>query len=176
MVDPVAMAERHAAVLAELSELGMAFARDARRDAEAAETPEERARQALVFQRVARSIRQSLALEAKLAREAHRAERERAEIQRREDGMKSVRRKERLADRLHDLTWREREDLSEEEEEEFDELVSDAIHSESLSETFLAEELEVQVGRVLTAIGYEPAPGGGVRRISPPERAFQNSA
>lgn len=175
MPDPVAMVERHAAVLAELSELGMAFARDARRDAEAAETPEERARQALVFQRVARSIRQTLALEAKLTREAQRAGRESAEARRREDGMKAVRRKERLAARIQELTWRERENLSEEEEDELDELASDLIHGESLSETFLTDEIEVQVGRILAAIGYEPAPAGGVRRISCPEPAFESS-
>lgn len=180
------MAERHAAVLAELSELGMAFARDARRDAEAAETAEERARQALVFQRIARSVRQTLALEAKFAREAQQAGRERAELQRREDQRRTAERKERLEARIHGLTWRETEKMDEAEEEEFDELVGDAVYREIVSGTFLTDDLDAQVGRILAAVGYERAPGGGVRRIPPrdeaaegtssPEPAFDDSA
>jgi signal recognition particle GTPase len=61
--------ERHIRVLEELAEIGMQLAR-AVRD-EALEAPPERAAElALTFSRVARAVRQTVALEARLARDA----------------------------------------------------------------------------------------------------------
>ncbi|MGA0607016.1 hypothetical protein ACO2Q0_13565 [Phenylobacterium sp. VNQ135] len=169
MFSPAEMMERHAAVLAELSELGMAFARDARRDAEAAETPEERARQALVFQRVSRSIRQSLALEARLVRELKRDVRDDADRAAKLERQKVDARRNRIRTGVEALIWRETEDMDEDEEAVFDEQIDDAVHVEVMSDTFFSDDLGDQVGRVLERLGFQVGTDGVVRRVPPPE-------
>jgi len=69
-------AERVQRILGELTELGLALARDLHARALAAETAQEAQALGLAFQRVSRSVRQSLALEAKLQRDAKLAARE----------------------------------------------------------------------------------------------------
>jgi hypothetical protein len=66
---PPDMAERHARVLARLTELGLALAERTFEAAEAAETPAERIEAVKAFHTISRSVRQSVALEAKLARQ-----------------------------------------------------------------------------------------------------------
>ena len=80
MYDAVEVMERHGRVLARLTELGLALAERARAQALAAmdgEAPPV-AELGLTFHRISRSVRQSIALEAKLVRDAARAEREAA--------------------------------------------------------------------------------------------------
>ena len=90
------MAERQGRMLAELAELTLGAARELQGRLVAAETPSEAAELGLAFQRVSRSLRQTLLLEAKLAKEARAAEREQAaEAERaREEGFRE--RKSRL--------------------------------------------------------------------------------
>lgn len=182
MFNPADMGERHARILAELSELGMGFARDARRDAEAAETPEERAQQALVFQRVSRSIRQSLALEAKLVRDARREARDEA---READGRRREQvdnRRRRLRDGVEALVWREAESMDADEEVAFLDEIDAAVDAELDAETFLTDPLADQVARAVARLGFEITPEGHVRRAPepgagpPPEPAFHDSA
>jgi len=66
---PPDMAERHARVLARLTELGLALAEQQFADAQAAETPAERIEAVKAFHTISRSVRQTVALEAKLARQ-----------------------------------------------------------------------------------------------------------
>jgi hypothetical protein len=66
---PPDMAERHARVLARLTELGLALAERTFEDAEAAETPADRIEAVKAFHTISRSVRQSVALEARLARQ-----------------------------------------------------------------------------------------------------------
>lgn len=66
------MHDRHATILAELAEIGMVIARDLRAEVETAETPEAKARAVAAFPRVARAVRQTLALEARFRRDAAR--------------------------------------------------------------------------------------------------------
>lgn len=66
------MTERHARMLGRLAELGMAVAEDMAARALAAETPEQAASLSAGFHRISRSVRQSLALEARLFRDARR--------------------------------------------------------------------------------------------------------
>src|SRR5690349_3387401 len=73
------MAERHGRVLAELSELGLGLARDLQARALAAEDVKTAADLGLAFHRIARSVRQTLALEARLERDRERAAREAAQ-------------------------------------------------------------------------------------------------
>jgi len=72
MTDTPDMTERHAAILAELAEIGMVMARGLRAEAETAETPEAKAQAVTAYPRVARAVRQTLALEARLKRDARR--------------------------------------------------------------------------------------------------------
>src|SRR5205085_9794530 len=64
------MQTRHAAILGRLAELGMDLAEQLHADACAAETPAERGQIAATFHRISRSVRQTLALEARLLRMA----------------------------------------------------------------------------------------------------------
>ena len=66
------MAEKHARILGELAEFGLNLARKLHDQAMAAETPQETAELARAFHSVSRSVRQTLALEARLARDAGR--------------------------------------------------------------------------------------------------------
>jgi multidrug efflux pump subunit AcrA (membrane-fusion protein) len=68
--------ERQERILAELSELGLTLARDLQARALAAADIAEASELGLTFQRVSRSVRQTLALEAKLERDRQRADRE----------------------------------------------------------------------------------------------------
>jgi len=72
MTDASDMIERHGRILAELAEIGMTIARGLRAEAETGETPEAQAQAVTAFPRVARAVRQTLALEAKLKRDARR--------------------------------------------------------------------------------------------------------
>jgi len=99
MEDAAEMTERHGRILAELAEIGMAIARDLQVQALEAETPEAKARAAAAFAPVARAVRQSLALEAKLARDLARHERE--ELQAADRDLAARLRKRKTRVRLH---------------------------------------------------------------------------
>jgi len=75
MYDVVEMAQRHGRILARLSELGLAHAERLHEQAMVAPDAKSAAEFGLTFHRVSRSIRQSIALEAKLVRDAQAAER-----------------------------------------------------------------------------------------------------
>lgn len=168
MVDLAEMTARHARILAELSELGMGLARAARADAETAETPEHRARAAMVFQRVSRSVRQSVALEAKLVRDAGReaAAEAREETKRRRS--QAIDRHWALREKVEALVWDETEDMDEAEAEAFGDEIYAAVQAVSETETFLDEPLADQVARVLATLGFEITPEGRARRIPEP--------
>lgn len=67
-----AMHEHHEQVLVELTEIGMVIARGLRDEVLAAETPEAKARAVAAYPRVARAVRQCLALETRFRRDAAR--------------------------------------------------------------------------------------------------------
>lgn len=75
---PADMAARHRANLTELAELGMALARDVQGRAMAATDKKAKADLTLAFHRVSRSVRQTMALEARLERDLRLALREAA--------------------------------------------------------------------------------------------------
>src|SRR5690606_37670309 len=79
-----AMTERHARILGRLAEIGMALVEDLASAALAAEAPAEKATLASACHKLSRSVRQSLALEARFTRDAERARHEaqhRAEVE-----------------------------------------------------------------------------------------------
>ena len=76
MLDAMEMAQRHGRILARLSELGLAYAERLHEQTMAATDPKAAADLGLGFHRVSRNIRQSIALEARLVRDAQAAERQ----------------------------------------------------------------------------------------------------
>jgi hypothetical protein len=144
MSSPAEMAERHGRMLAELAELGLGLARELHGRALSAETPQETAQLADAFQRLSRSVRQSLALEAKLQRDARRD--------------------------AHEFGTREREARKAQLEKRVERLIRDEVADRSLafqmareapdyvereaeSERFLDEPVEAQVARIRAALG-----------------------
>jgi hypothetical protein len=67
------MTERHRQALTELAELGLSLARKLHAQAETVDDVEQAAELSLAFHRVSRSVRQTIALEAKLERDARAA-------------------------------------------------------------------------------------------------------
>jgi len=170
MSDAAERAERHGRILAELSELGLALARKLQAAAVAAQEPKVAAELGLAFHRISRSVRQSLALEARLERERERDAREAARAAAAEaqtprpepEVLRALaRRKAEVRDRVERLAWAEF-DLEDAEDEalEFLETQLDAL---ARSETFLFDPIEHQVRRLwsqlerqLNAAGAEP--------------------
>jgi hypothetical protein len=158
MSNPAEMAERHAAILARLAEAGERLALKNAQRALDADDPDVEAKATAAFHRATRSVRQCLALEAKLVRDAARAEREdRADAQL-QSAVRTERRKAVVRSAVERLIWTEAEDPAEAErlEDELDDLLDD----EQLSETFTAEAVETQVLRLCRALGVPPPEGG----------------
>lgn len=107
MSNAAARAERQSAMLDELAELGLALARDLQRRALQAEAPQEAASLADAFHRVARSVRQSLALQARLAREVRQDVADEQVEADRERRVAAHRRKKVLAEALERIVWTE---------------------------------------------------------------------
>jgi hypothetical protein len=162
MYDVVEMAERHGRVLARLSELDLAQAEQLHVQALAAEDPKTSAELGLTFHRLARSVRQSIALEARLVRDAARAEREAAlEAERLRkaaprDSVRILQRKAAVQAAVERIIWDEREG---EEAETLVDLLEERLEIAALSDDFGLEALEAQVARVCADFGL-PLPGG----------------
>jgi hypothetical protein len=154
--------DRHTPILAQLAEMGLGLARAAHGKALAAETPADFAALTLAFHRISRSLRQTLALEAKLERERLRLEREARAEAMRDHGHAVLRRRSQLRLAMERLVWTEAEGL--EAERLIDEL-DDILEEEVLSDGFLAEPVEAHIERIRAdlglaadAAGLEPSP------------------
>jgi hypothetical protein len=146
MSSPAEMAERRGRMLAELAELGLSLARDLHGQALDAETPQEKVQLAEAFNRISRSVRQSVALEAKLQREAGRDAHERRGREREARKAQLARRVVRLInDEVGDrgLAFRMAREAP------------DWVERESESESFLDEPIEAQVARIRAAMGLD---------------------
>lgn len=143
------MAERHARAFAELSELGMALARDLQARALAAADDDTAQALGRAFHAVARTVRQTMALEARLARDAVRHAREAAEaaeIAGRDRPARSEKRRAEIREVLvrHIWTEAENEDIGLELTWAMDEMLKDAM----VSTTFLDRPLEVWIEKI----------------------------
>lgn len=147
----LSMTERHAALLGELAELGMAVARELQgRIAEAA-TPEAAERLALGFQRVARSVRMTLALEARLAREGEAGAREAAQRRAQAAAVGAVRRRMQVKAAVGREVWREYERP---EAERWITALDAAIYEASLDEeAFMEGPVEAAIARIRAQMG-----------------------
>ena len=146
--------ELHARDLAELTALGMALARDLQAAALAAEEAEEKAGLAAAFHRVARTVRQSMALQARLAREARR---EVIEIEREAAAV----RKAQVRARVRNMVWNEAEPCDcPALLDDLDDRLSDAEHRPG----FAGEALDAAVARLRGELGLEPGVAAAPRR------------
>src|SRR5438445_2193857 len=107
------MSERHAAVLARLADAGERLAIKHAERALAADDPAVEASATAAFHRAARSVRQCLALEAKLVRDAQRAEREDRGQFERETAARRGRRRLHVRAAVGRLIWTEAENAIE---------------------------------------------------------------
>lgn len=153
---PPDMADRHARVLARLTELGLALAERTFEDAEAAETPAERIEAVKAFHTVSRSVRQCVALEARLARQQAQDARdvERAEAQappRKPGGAELSRRITAVRDAVSRVIWHEAED--DDTTVWLEEALDEDIASGCQRDDFCAEPLDDHIARLCLQMG-----------------------
>ena len=171
LADKQARAE---AILGELAELGLMLARDLAAQARACEDPDDAERLAQAFNKTSRAVRLTLALDARLTRDAARLAREAAEAERQDarDAQEDARRREsearqarrdappspverhkqRVRGLLNRLLWNE----SEGETEEFDVLTEDLgarLDEAALCEGFLEVPVETLAQGVAADMG-----------------------
>lgn len=147
MPTPSEMHARHAAALSQLAELGLALAADLQARALRAEDDAEAARLADGFHKVGRSVRQSLALEARLLREHERAAREAVAEDDRTRPLRLAQRQAQVRKAVERLIWDEIED---DEEAEFGvQMLADMIGREDdLDDDFMEVTLDVLIQRI----------------------------
>ena len=160
MATDAEMMERHARGLAELTELGLSLARDLHACALAEPDPKTKAETALAFHRVSRSVRQSMALEAKLKRDLTRQDREaRADaVQAAETRVRT--RKAQVRAAVERLIWTEAEG-DEEAERLIDEL-AEHLEEAALHQGFADDPVENHIARLRADLGLSSraeAPG-----------------
>lgn len=168
-------------MLARLAAMDMAAAQEAHARFMDAKDQAESDRAGRTYQKMARSLRQTLMLKARLSREARRADREAAQAQAREDRERVTARKDRLKTAVEALARRETETLSDDEHWDFQERLDALIDEEAFAEAFLTEDFGDQVARMIGRAGLRVTPEGevvGAREGAQPEPgpAFHNSA
>lgn len=149
------MAEKHARILGELAGFGLNLARKLHDQGMAAETSEETAELARAFHSVARSVRQTLALEARLLRDGQRQAREdRAEAERIRRRPAEAR-KTRIGNALERLVWSEHEGDEDEAERLFDDIY-ERLTADAEAADFLDHAIDDQIGRLCAEFGLPP--------------------
>jgi hypothetical protein len=165
-------AERQGRMLDELAELGMSLARRLHERAMEAEDAEEAERLALAFHRLSRSVRQTLALQARLERDARR---DLVETERHAEAVRTERvnaRRAQVDAHVSRLIWTEAE------RSEIGDLLVEltrTLTEESLGEGFLDGPVEALIERIKAELGLaandpakDPGPPGAAREARPP--------
>lgn len=150
------MQSRHAAALSQLAELGLALAADLQRRALASDDDAVAAQLADSFHKVGRSVRQTMALEARLARE-HAAEvRAASDEDERTRPARIARRRAELSKAVERLIWTELE-ASEAIEEDGDDLMvgflCDELMVDITDEEYAETSVPVLIARLKPLIG-----------------------
>jgi hypothetical protein len=150
MSDAAEMIERHDRVLAELTQLGLMVTRALAARAPQVETLEEQAVLAMAFQRVSRSVRQTLALEDRLRR--LREADARAAIVTAEQKTKAVRkqRHDQVRACVARLIWTEAEGS---EGDHLCDALDELLDEDLLYDDFADETLEAHIARVCAVLG-----------------------
>jgi hypothetical protein len=181
MSTAAAMAEKHAQILGELAAFGLNLARKLHDQGMAAETPEETADLARAFHSVSRSVRQTLAPEARLAREARRQDdADRTEAERLESNARfrakelaeapTNDRKSRIGATVQRIVAAEYED--EDETERLCDEVYDRIQDDARAPDFLDQAIDDQIARLCEDFGLPP-PKRTIERV--PDASPANS-
>jgi hypothetical protein len=162
------MAERHGRVLTELSEIGMALARGVKARADEASSLKEAEALALTFHRIARSVRLTLALESRLARERY-------EIVRHEEAQVRLRTLER---RTQVRAAVSRDIRAETEGEVAEALIAELkarLETDALFEAFLDGPVEAAIARIRQDLGLAANDAGaGSNGLSPAPPAWRS--
>ena len=168
-------AERYELMLAELCELGLGLAREVQGQALTAKDAGETAELTLAFHRVARSVRQTIALDAKLDRAQERAAREARAETAKADSARRHARKARVRLAVEREVWSEYE--GDEAEGLVDEL-GDLLDVEALDEDFAEGPIEAQIARIRDQLGLPPLGEGegGAMSIDLDPAAWRSSA
>jgi len=170
------MMDRHRQLLGELADMSMALAR--RFHDAALEAPVEEAQGLILgFQRASRGLRQTLALEARLDREARRCV---VEIAAERQARRETRRSQ-VQSAIANLIWIEHEG------DELGRLLKELrslVDMESLGEAFVDDSVEAVVARLRHDLGLAandagleagPSPPAGSGRTGPQDQAFIRS-
>ncbi|THD75128.1 MAG: hypothetical protein E7812_17820 [Phenylobacterium sp.] len=142
-------------MLGELAELGLVLARDLQQAALTAKELDEKVRLADAFHRVGRGVRQSLALHARLERDAQRTEREDDAGRPSPVEAKRVQRKAQLKSVVERLIWTEREKLDES-PTTLRLRLAQMLAAEAETEDFLDLDAEAQVANLCRILGLIP--------------------
>ncbi len=167
------MTQRHAAILAEVAEICLESVRDLAVRQKDADDPEQAALLAGALHKVSRSLRQTLALEARLVREAQRALREDRDDAVKQRTFQTQVRRAKVKSALNQLVWNEYEG---DEAEAWEMAVGECLDDEELVDSFTTEPLDTQVERIRKSIGLgepeppppAPEPAPGPDRVPPP--------
>lgn len=169
------MMERHSRLLARYAERAAALADDLCEQALAAETPEAKQSLTFAFHRMGRALRQSLALEAKLRRDAARAaQAERDQAAKAESARRAGRRR-KVETSLTRLIWQEAEDedWAHERVEDLERfLAEDEAHDN------VPDDLDAYIAQLARELGLRPGLDSAPPASPPPddERDYWSSA
>jgi hypothetical protein len=165
------MADRHGAILTRLAELGMTLAEDLHARALAAKDDRSANDLALAFHRVSRSLRQTLALEARLERERRQALREAAQREASETLTRIQKKRAQVLRAVAPLVWTEYEG---DDAEALVENLDSWIYQDSQEDGFLEEPVDEIIARLREAFGL-PADEDATN-VEPSQVAQQSSA
>lgn len=168
------MAEQRKVMLSELAELSMSLARKLHGQAMAAEG-QAQADLALAFQRVSRSLRQTLALQDKLERDRRLAERQAAEDAARETRARIHRRERQVRNALSPLVWDEAEGDEDEADPRLDRL-HDLITEAAEQDDFLSLPLETCIARIRADLRLSADGPGPIAPAPPTVTIWRSSA
>jgi hypothetical protein len=139
-----------------LFQAGLELSLQMQADALAADKPQERARLALAFHRLSRSVRQTAALRMRLAREAERSVHEARTGALQLEEARRKRRKAHLKGAISALVWTEYEPQDAEAEALLERL-DGVLDAQAETEDFLETEPQAQIEALRQAIGFEPS-------------------
>jgi hypothetical protein len=162
MGTPSEKRERQDRILAELSELGLALARDLQACALAADEPAAKADLSLAFQRTSRSVRQSLALEARFDRDRLAAAREDRDLAKRAEAFRVARRRAQVKLGVERCIWDEAEDA---EAEALLADLDDYLERDALADLFAGDDpIEAHIARLCAELGVDTPETRAARR------------
>ncbi len=151
---PADMRARHSRILAELSEIGLTVVRDLQARVLAADDIKAASDAALALHRILRSVRQTLALEAKLERDRQRDLVEETARAAASDKVARTRRYDQVRAAVARLTWTEQDP---DEVESINHTAVELLDEDILSDTFLTEPLDAHIERICKALGMLPS-------------------